>query len=172
MRRSFRLIAIVLVLCFAFCALNCYGSYTLFHKIHRWNGTIGNGFVKSLVHLLLWIIPVYEVCLIIDWLLLNTLEFWTGSNPLAMAPGETETQIVMANGETYEITATMNRFDIRQMSGVNAGYTVALVYDPESLSWYIETQSQSVNVARMEQDGKDAANFVFPDGRTERLAFQ
>jgi hypothetical protein len=172
MRRYFRLIAIALILCFAFVALNCYGSYTLFHKIHRWNGTIGNGFVKSLVHLLLWIVPVYEVCLLIDWLLLNTLEFWTGSNPLAMAPGESETQIVMAHNETYEITATMNRFDIRQMSGVNAGHTVALVYNPETLDWYIETQNQTVKVAQMEKDNMEFINLVFPDGKTERVAIQ
>ena len=45
----------------------CYGSNALFGKLHKWNGTLGNKWLNSIVH----------------YLVLNTVEFWTGSNPLA-----------------------------------------------------------------------------------------
>ena len=62
----------------------CYGSYGLTKKLYRWNGTLGNKWLNSCVHFLLWVFPVYEVCIgLIDGLVLNTVEFWTGSNPLA-----------------------------------------------------------------------------------------
>ncbi|WP_407443156.1 DUF3332 family protein [Fibrobacter sp.] len=61
----------------------CYGSYACFHKLHKWNGTLGNKWLNSIVHFGLNIIPVYGIAFFVDWLVLNTVEFWTGSNPLA-----------------------------------------------------------------------------------------
>jgi hypothetical protein len=62
----------------------CYGSNTCFEKLHKWNGTLGNKWLNSIVHFFLQIFGVYGICLwLIDGLVLNTIEFWTGSNPLA-----------------------------------------------------------------------------------------
>jgi len=61
----------------------CYGSYGAFHTLHRWNGGVsGNKWVNSGVHLGLWIIPVYELCILGDFLIFNTIETFTGNNPL------------------------------------------------------------------------------------------
>lgn len=58
----------------------CYGSYSAFHKVHRWNGVAtGSKIGNSALHLGLWLIPVYELCLIGDLLVFNNLEFITGS---------------------------------------------------------------------------------------------
>lgn len=76
------LVALVLAASFALTA--CYGSYSLSNKLYKWNGSLGNKWLNSCVHFLLWVIPVYEICIgLIDGLVLNTVEFWTGSNPLA-----------------------------------------------------------------------------------------
>ena len=62
----------------------CYGSNACFEKLHKWNGTLGNKWLNSIVHFFLMVIPVYGICLgLVDGLVLNTVEFWTGSNPLA-----------------------------------------------------------------------------------------
>jgi hypothetical protein len=62
----------------------CYGSNACFNKLHKWNGTLGNKWLNSIVHFFLQIFGVYWICLgLIDGLVLNTIEFWTGSNPLA-----------------------------------------------------------------------------------------
>lgn len=62
----------------------CYGSNACFNKLHKWNGTLGNKWLNSIVHFFLSIFQVYNICLgLIDGLVLNTIEFWTGSNPLA-----------------------------------------------------------------------------------------
>ena len=62
----------------------CYGSNALFEKIHKWNGTLGNKWLNSIVHFFLMVFPVYPISLcFIDGLILNTVEFWTGSNPIA-----------------------------------------------------------------------------------------
>ena len=62
----------------------CYGSNACFEKLHKWNDTLGNKWLNSIVHFFLQIFGVYWICLgLIDGLVLNTIEFWTGSNPLA-----------------------------------------------------------------------------------------
>ncbi|MEZ4398396.1 MAG: DUF3332 family protein [Kofleriaceae bacterium] len=61
----------------------CYGSYGAFNKLNKWNGTVTNDkWSKSAVHLALWIIPVYELALAGDFLIFNTVEHFTGSNPM------------------------------------------------------------------------------------------
>ena len=77
--------AIAALLCASVLVLSgCHGSYGLTKKLLRWNGTLGNKWLNSCVHFLLWVVPVYEVSIgLVDFLVLNTVEFWTGSNPLA-----------------------------------------------------------------------------------------
>ncbi len=63
-------------------AAGCYGSYGAFHKVHTWNGTVASDtWVRSAVHLALWIVPVYELTLLGDFVVFNTVEQFTGTNP-------------------------------------------------------------------------------------------
>jgi len=77
--------AFVALLCAGTLVLSgCHGSYGLTKKLLRWNGSLGNKWLNSCVHFLMWVIPVYPISIgLVDWLILNTVEFWTGSNPLA-----------------------------------------------------------------------------------------
>ena len=62
----------------------CHGQFALFKRMQKWNGEIGSRWVNSLVHFALWVIPVYEIVLLGDLLIFNTIEFWDGGkNPVA-----------------------------------------------------------------------------------------
>ena len=61
----------------------CWGSCGMTNKLYQWNSTMGNKWANWAVFLGLNIIPVYPVSLIIDALVLNTVEFYTGENPMA-----------------------------------------------------------------------------------------
>lgn len=76
---------LVTLLCAGMVVLSgCYGKNACFNKLHDWNGTLGNKWLNSIVHFFLNVFPVYMICLgLVDGLVLNTIEFWTGSNPLA-----------------------------------------------------------------------------------------
>ncbi|MBR2270941.1 MAG: DUF3332 family protein [Fibrobacter sp.] len=74
--------AILALLCAGMIVLSgCYGSYGAFHWFHKTVGTLGNKWVRSLVHFIAT--PVYGLCFAVDWIFINTIEFWTGSNPFA-----------------------------------------------------------------------------------------
>lgn len=76
--------AIITLACAGMIVLTgCYGSNACFNKLHKWNGTLGNKWLNSIVHFALASFQVYSFTMFIDFIVLNTVEFWTGSNPLA-----------------------------------------------------------------------------------------
>ncbi|MGZ3459166.1 MAG: DUF3332 domain-containing protein [Archangium sp.] len=84
--RSSRLFAALFVTFLSLHLSGCFGSFALVKKIYGINEEVSaNKFVRWLVFLGLTIVPVYEVSAFFDALLFNSLEFWTGSNPLANA---------------------------------------------------------------------------------------
>jgi len=76
----------------------CTGSFTLTNKVNKFNKTFENPWVEEVVFLAMVIVPVYEISLIADMLIFNSIEFWTGENPVAE-----EQQITL----TDEVDATM-----------------------------------------------------------------
>ena len=62
---------------------SCYGPFRLTNKLHAWNGQVSQKkFVNELVFLGMCIIPAYEICILGDGLIFNSIEFWGGNNPI------------------------------------------------------------------------------------------
>jgi hypothetical protein len=59
---------------------SCIGSFGLWSSLKDWNNNIGNKFVNEIVFLAFHIVPVYEVAYLADVIVLNSIEFWSGSN--------------------------------------------------------------------------------------------
>jgi hypothetical protein len=148
--------------------MGCFGKFALVNKLYSWNKTVGNKFVNSAVFWVLIIIPVYEVASIIDFVILNLIEFWSGSNPVAMKAGEKETQMVAWHGEKYQITATQNHFHIEQLTGKKKGKITELVYNPQNKSWNAVAAGQSVKLVSfsISKDQQELVTFYKPDGST------
>lgn len=148
-----------------FSTQNCYGRFVLTGKIYNWNGSMGNKFIKSILMWVLIIIPVYGVCVFIDFIILNTIEFWTGSNPLAMGPTDKEIQIVEKDGRTIELTATQNRFDIKVLKGEDAGKTMALMFNTKEQAWYLQNDKGTFKVAEVSPEDQSKVKLFHPDGQ-------
>lgn len=73
-------------LCISFLSVHvsgCFGSFALVRKVYGINESISdNKFIRWVVFLGFSIIPVYGISGLVDVLVLNSLEFWTGNNPL------------------------------------------------------------------------------------------
>ncbi len=102
-----------LLLAASFTLSGCYGSYALFHKVHKFNGEIGNKWLNSVVHFIANVIPVYSIVFFCDILIFNTIEFWTGSN-------------VLASGDTYQETDA-NGNQISAVKNADGSLSVNLV---------------------------------------------
>lgn len=145
----------------------CYGSFTVTKKLYNWNGSVGDKFVNTAVMWVMFIIPAYEIAGAADLLIFNTIEFWTGKNPVAMNEDEKETQYVSNDGSVYRITATQNRFDIVKISGDEVkGETASLWFDDASGKWYISNDGgESRLVAEKQGENSSLLTLVYPDQR-------
>jgi len=164
MSRWTRIVAMSMALLFATSSFSCYGKFMLTRKIYTWNGTLGNKWVNSIMMWVLMIVPVYGIGSIVDFLVLNTIEFWTGNNPMAMGPGEKETQLVAANGNEYEMTASQNRMEIVQLTGDDAGKTTILTYRPLEKAWYVNVQGEEKKVAQLRPSEDQLIEYINPYG--------
>lgn len=149
-----------------FFTMNCYGGFVVTRKIYNWNGGLGNKWVRSIAMWVMIIIPVYPVASLLDFIVLNTLEFWTGSNPLAMQEGQSETQIVQRDDKKFEITATKNQFAIREINKKGElGQPVLLVYEPDASAWFMKAKGKSIKISESNGDSIEQVKLFHPDGR-------
>ncbi len=133
---------------------SCIGSFSAFNSLRDWNEDItANKFGNELIFIALWVIPVYQLASLGDLLIFNSIEFWGGDNPIAMKPSEEETQVVTVKKNTYQITATQNRFDVVVLEGKKKGKTATLIYLPEDQSWNKLNGDQSLTKLASLKDG-------------------
>jgi hypothetical protein len=113
---------------------SCYGPFRLTKSLYDWNGRVSqNKFVNELVFLGLCILPAYEICTLGDALIFNSIEFWSGNNPIAMKDGEMEEREVLHKGEKYQIITSKNRMTVA-LKATNE--KVDFQYFPEEDQWY------------------------------------
>lgn len=71
----------------------CFGSFQLVRGLYGFNRDVSqSALVQEIVFLALVILPVYSLAALGDALIFNTIEFWTGDNPVARR------QIVLPDG--------------------------------------------------------------------------
>ena len=129
----------------------CMGSWKLTTSLYSWNKSVtGNKYLNNIIFWILHAIPAYEICYFADIIILNTIEFWTGSNPIAMNAGEKEQQIVKGkDGNNYEITATQNRFDIVSLNNKNK---TSIIYTPMNHTWNMDKNGIVTKLATIHED--------------------
>jgi hypothetical protein len=113
---------------------SCYGSFGLFNRFHKWNGTLGDKWINTMVHVAFWIVPVYQIILFGDFVLLNTIEFWTGENPVDTASVDNKGVAHIAVGDKQYTVRPLNENSV--VLGLN-GQDVAVARAHADGSWNV-----------------------------------
>ena len=95
---------------------SCVGQFGLFNKVLEWNIQTGqnNKWFQEGLFLLLNIIPVYGGALLVDGIVLNSVEFWTGTNPVTNKKAITGASIsTPTNAEMIAVTEKVDTDSIR-----------------------------------------------------------
>jgi len=94
-------------------ASGCFGPFNLTRRLYHWNEDVGQKWEREIAFLLLALTPVYGVTTLADALVFNSIEFWTGDNPVD-PPGRSrrrsavpETRRLVRGDEAV----TMHRYD-------------------------------------------------------------
>ena len=128
---------------------SCIGSFSLFNSYAKWQCNMtGNKFINAIVGFILMPI-VGSVCLFVDSVVLNTIEFWTGDNPMHANIGKTK-QVLGSDGRYYAVTTLKD--------------------DKQQNIWSLEQNGKTTELFRFNQDGtittladKDMQLTVKPD---------
>jgi hypothetical protein len=113
----------------------CFGTFALTREVYAYHDSVTNNkFVKSLLY---WIPGglVYAIAVTVDTIVLNLIEFWTGTNPISMNEGDHEMQLATIKGVHYRIDATKDTFTTTQLSGDDAGEVRIMKFDRNTLTW-------------------------------------
>lgn len=109
----------------------CFGSFNLTRTVWKFNkNASGNQWVQELIFLVLIVVPVYEIAAVVDVLVINTIEFWTGSNPVNAGAGMevgderivqlddgTEAVLVLESADTLRIERAGEVIRVRKDAG-------------------------------------------------------
>lgn len=139
----------------------CFGNFAAVRKVYSINDNISDRWVQQAAFWALTWIPVYEVAAFADVLIFNTVEFWTGSNPMAMAPGEEVIKYASENGKDLKITIRQNQVIVEDIN--MPGEELELSYKPLNKSWYYQSDTGLVKIASLSEE---QATFYRPNGKT------
>lgn len=132
---------------------SCLGSFNAVVGLKQWNdGVSDSKFVNNLLFWGMNIIPVYGLFALGDVIIFNVIEFWSGSNPIAMNEGDSETQIVKHDGNTFKMVASKNKMELTVIKGPKKGNSLDLVYTPEDQSWNaVKSNGEVIKLASFEE---------------------
>ena len=91
-RKSIATLSIVLVLGTAL--VQCVGRMALTLRVHAYVMGIQNKWLSWFAFLVCVILPVYGIAILADTIVLNSMEFWTGENPLARGANPPQKEFV------------------------------------------------------------------------------
>ena len=159
MKRRTILVLMVALLCSSVTFTSCIGSFRLSNKVLSWNKQVSNSkFVNEVVFFCFWVLPVYEVTTIADVLVVNSIEFWSGDNPLA--ENEIEKSVHGQKGE-YLVRYKRNGYRIINR---NTKTSVDLIYDKESKTWSAMAKNKPVEFMTFLAD--NTVRVYLPGGKT------
>ena len=68
----------------AFIATGCTGSFNLTKKVNNFHRSQSDKWSDELCFLLVALTPIYGLAMLGDAIIFNSIEFWTGDNPIAL----------------------------------------------------------------------------------------
>ena len=105
-------------LCIGLLASGCYGPFNLTRRLHHWNGQVGGRWANEVTFLVFSWLQVYSLATLGDALIFNSIEFWTGNNPItppATADAPRVSTKTLAQGHQKVILQRVDSVDGRRM---------------------------------------------------------
>ncbi len=142
--KRIKIMTVTALLCGSLAISSCIGTFGLTNKVLDWNRGVGDKWINELVFIALNVVPVYEISLFIDGVILNTIEFWTGSNPIAAG----QTQKIQGNNAEYMVVSTEDGYN------VSCGdKSMDLTFNQENSSWNVAINGKNRELFRINADG-------------------
>jgi hypothetical protein len=124
------------------------GSYCLMNKYCDWQMNMtGNKFVNGVVGIILGSFAV-PITSFVDALVLNTIEFWTGDNPMASNAGKTQ-KVLGTDGRYYAVKMLKNGYELTAPTGEVSYF----LHDASTDTWSLQQNGKTIELFRFNGDG-------------------
>lgn len=115
--------------------VGCFGKFELTKKVYRYNRDFNEDkWMQEVLFLVLSIIPIYGGAVVLDAVVFNSFEFWTGKNPVLAGSGSKR---IVVDPEGRRVTMTRVDADRIEVSVVDldgARQDFALVREDRAIS--------------------------------------
>lgn len=162
MKRLIKLISMAMVVILLTIGLSgCFGNFALTRKVYEFNENFSNKWENQFLFMVMAIAPIYGAAAMADMYIFNSIEFWTGVNPMAMAPGNEIIKYSHENGKDLKIIISQNKIRVEDMQ--DPAKEMQLNYKPFEKAWYYKGETGDVKIAVL-SDTK--ADFLLPTGKS------
>ena len=164
--------ALAITLAATLCFSSCIGSFKLTNKVLSWNGSVGNKFVNELVFIAFHIIPVYEITVVADLIILNSIEFWSGENIVAQSSTK---EVKGENGDIYLVKTDKDGYTI---TNTTDNSTIGFVFDSNDNSWSVSANGETTKFMTFVDDnhvkmiGAEGNNMIVELSQAGVMAYQ
>ncbi len=154
MRKIYISVALAGILLCSTSLSSCIGSFALTNRVINWNKQVGSKFVNELVFFAFWVLPVYEVTSLADLLVVNSIEFWSGNNPVSASTKAIDTEsgryLVACDGKGYTVSCE------------TTGESFRLDFNTEDQTWSLGLDGKSYPFMTMLDSNH--VKMIMPDG--------
>jgi hypothetical protein len=115
----------------------CFGQFQVTRKIYAFNKEVSpDKWVRWLTFVVLNFIPVYGFGVLVDAVIANSIEFWTGKNPVVADAG-TEKIVLGPSGEVAHVSfVAPGRADLELIDSVGRVTALELVAEGDTVAAY------------------------------------
>lgn len=145
----------------------CIGPFNLTKKLYNWNNNLGDKYVNAIIFFSFsTYLPIYGLTLAGDAIIFNTIEFWTGNNPIAMAEGESNTEYITSNDKTFKVVTSKNSIDVTPVGESAESTAYSMKFNEANKTWRYMSENQSFDFIRITENesGEIAYHILNPEG--------
>lgn len=157
MKKRFMIMATATVLGSSVLFSSCIGSFALSNKFLAWNKTIDNKFVNEVLFIIFT--PAYGITMTADLFILNSIEFWSGTNPVEAGIVKT----VEGENGIYTVETLKDGYNIKNEKGEE----MKLIYDKEENTWSMVQNETSTKLIKF--TGNNEAVVYLPYGGEQKV---
>jgi len=157
MKRKFLFFALATTISSSVFLSSCIGSFALSNKFLAWNKTIDSKFVNEVLFVIFT--PAYAVTMVADVLVLNSIEFWSGNNPVEAGI----VKDVQGENGIYTVETLENGYNIKNEKGEE----MDLIYNKEDNTWSMIQNEESTKLIKF--TGDNEAIVYLPNGGEQKV---
>lgn len=114
MIRNARIVLILTTIVFALTSTGCIGRFAAFNRFLSWNQKVDpDPYTQEAIFLVFTIIPVYETLFLADLIVFNSIEFWSGENPMV---SDAEYQKTVQSGDERAVQTVRRAGNLKSMT--------------------------------------------------------